>query len=421
MSLRVDIASGHTRLHVVDLRLPGYVPLVLSRTYRSDHDEDHLFGVGWTFNLDVRLRVVRDHVAFNGPSGRETYFKPIDVGMQVQHPKSGLVLQHHPDEYVVVVSPHRQFVFSKQRSGRGHLPVDRIEDALGNHIQCAYRGARLSTLADSAGRRIDFDYAGGRVAAIHVAGPDGRETRRVRAFRYDRHGDLVTVQDAAGRETAYEYDDHLMVARTNRLGGTQYAQYDDEGRCLTLWHGDGALQRGLSYDDHRQTCRVIDALGQQTLYRTLSQELVLMRTGPLAEEEFYHYDEGHHLIGFTSERGDLVTHQHVEEHVLTQIDGESRLAVIQYSDMGLAETVIDPFEHEYDLGYDDETQLSRVTTPRGHTWRFERDRRGWVSKITSPEGRQVQRKLRSEGITVEDEHGLRYTAQVDVFGREFER
>jgi YD repeat-containing protein len=29
--------------------------------------------------------------------------------------------------------------------------------------------------------------------------------------------------------------------------------------------------------------------------------------------------------------------------------------------------------------------------------------------------------LRSEGITVEDEHGLRYTAQVDVFGREFER
>jgi YD repeat-containing protein len=421
MSLRVDIASGRTRLHAVDGRLPGYIPLHLTRTYRSDDEEDGPFGAGWTFNLDVSLTLTSEYLAFHGPSGAETYFKPIEAGVQVRHPETGLILQHHPDSYVVVVSPRRQFVFPKARAQRGRLPLGRIEDAIGNHIQFAYQGGRLAALADTVGRRIQFDYAGPRIAGIRVSGASGQEQRRVRTFRYDRHGNLVAEQDAAGRETRYEYRRHLMVARSNRLGGTQYAQYDDEGRCLTLWHSDGACLRTLSYDPARQTTRVIDTLGRQTLYRTLEETLVLKRIGPLAEEQYYHYDEAYRLIGYTGNVGDLITTQHLEEQVLTQVDGERRLAVIHYGDMGLAQAVVDPFDNEYRLGYNDAYQLNRVTTPQGNTWIFEYDRRGWLSMVRSPEGRWVERTLSAEGITVQDEEGPRYRAQVDLFGREVER
>lgn len=421
MSLQVDIASGHTRLHTVDLRLPGYIPLHLSRTYQSELKEEGLFGVGWRFNLDIRLRVEREYIVFEGPTGGETYFKPIEVGMQVQHPETGLVVQHHPDAFVVLHSPRRQCVFSKPDGARGTLHVDRIEDATGNHIQFAYRGARLTTLADTVGRRIDFEQAGGRVVAIHVSGGQSGERRRVRSFRYDRHGDLVAEQDAAGRETTYEYRHHRMVAHTNRLGGTRYAQYDDEGHCITLWHSDGAALREISYDGYRQTARVINTMGAQTLYRTLGEEVVLKRIGPLAEEQYYHYDEAHHLLGFTSARGELITFQHLEDQTLTQIDGERSMAVIPYNEVGLAEKIIDPFEQDYVLDYDQTYHLTGVTTPRGDRWAFAYDRRGWVSEVTSPEGRWVRREMSSDGITVEDELGLRYKAQVDLLGREVER
>ena len=51
----VDVATGAVQIHSVDLGLPGYIPLEVSRTYRSGTKTRGLMGPGWTFNLDVFL------------------------------------------------------------------------------------------------------------------------------------------------------------------------------------------------------------------------------------------------------------------------------------------------------------------------------------------------------------------------------
>ena len=44
MAFCADVATGATTLYEEDLRLPGLIPLVLARRYRSDDDRAGPFG-----------------------------------------------------------------------------------------------------------------------------------------------------------------------------------------------------------------------------------------------------------------------------------------------------------------------------------------------------------------------------------------
>lgn len=421
MSLRVDVATGETTLYEVDLRLPGFIPLVLARTYRSGDETAGLFGAAWHASIDITLEVAWDRLVFRGATGERVTFTPVQVGVQATHNETGLVLQHHPDAYVVFFSPRLQQVFPKRNASGGVLRIGRIEDRSGNALQFGYDGGRLVQIVDTLGRQVRLSYAGERVSAVHVVGPEGSVP--VRAFRYDGYGDLVAVQDATGREARYQYQQHLMVAYTARSGATYLAQYDEQRRCIARWCGDGSAVRRFAYDPARGVTLVQATDGLQTVYQHTGGR-VLQRTGPSGLAQQYHYDERQRLIGFTDETGDPVTFQRVDPDKRAMgLSAGSRMASFQFDAQGLAQTATDGLFGPFSLAYDEHGHLTRVTTPSGAVWSFERDRRGAVQQVVSPEGRRLRFVWAANGreLEVSDELGLRYTERYDLLGRLTER
>ena len=413
MTLRADIATGETTLDRIDLRLGGALPLMLARQYRSGAPAG-IFGVGWRHGLDRTLRVLADRIVYREGSGREYVFAPMAVGMEVRH-SEGLTLQHHADVWVVFASPLAQEVYRKG-SGGEVLQLERIVDSNGNRIKLAYAGGRLAEITGSGGQQIRFVYTGGVVGQIVMAGADGRGSA-VRSFRYGAGNTLVSETDAAGQTTEYAYQDGLLVR-----AGAWLAQYGSDRRCLAVWRSDGTAAVHLAYDLLRQTTRAISLDGRQTLYRHApgtNGSVVLERLDTAGESLNYYYDEAQQLIGHSAPSGAVATFQRLDpaKGERFQVDYESRFANATLGAGGLLETMDGPSDGAFSFAYDERFSLTRLTTPLGADWVFERDGKGRASAIISPAGRRVA--LRREGATlaVEDGEGDRLRVTRDLLGR----
>lgn len=413
----MDIASGETVLDRIDLRLPGALPLVLARSYRSGAPAG-AFGPGWRHGLERTLRLEAERIVHLDGAGRETAFAPLAPGMEARHPE-GLTLQHHESAFVVLASPSVQEVFPK---GAGRtLRLDRIEDASGNRLQFAYAGERLAEIATPSGRRVRLEYAGSLVGRITLVGPNGQAVA-VRTFRYGAGGLLAAETNADGQTTEYAYHGGLLVRVSDPAGRAWLAHYDAERRCTALWRADGTDVRHLAYDPLRQTTRALGPDGRQTLHRHALGErgaVVIEAIDAAGESLNYYYDEAQRLIGHAAAGGTVVTFQRLdpEEGTRVQLEHEERFAEAHYGPSGLAETVADAYGNTFAFGYDERFNLVRLSTPLGAAWTFERDRRGRPTAIASPAGRRLA--LRHDGtvLSLEDAEGERLRLTTDLGGR----
>lgn len=419
LALRVDIASGATVLDRTDLRLPGALPLVLARSYRSGAPSG-IFGVGWRHELDRTLRVEADRVVYADGAGRETSFAPVAVGMEARHPE-GLTLQHHAEDYVVYASPHWQEVFSKRGTAGPLLPLAKIEDGNGNRLQLTYSGGRLSEIADPEGRRIRFGYTGANVTQLVLAGAGSMQP--IRSFRYGPGGTLVAETDATGGTTEYAYQDGLLVRATDPNGAVWHAQYDAERRCIAVWSGDGTIVRHFAYDPLRQTTRVVGTDGEQTIYRHLLGRQVIEAIDVEGESQNFYYDEAQRLIGYTLADGTVQVFRRLDADAgtLFQIEGEQRFAEATIGASGLVATVADAFENTYRLGYDERFNLATLTMPGGGVWTMERDRQGRVVRVESPMGQAAQFQRDGSTLRVVCNDRVVHTVVTDAFGRVVKR
>lgn len=427
MILRVDVATGAAVLHETDLRLPGLMPLVLARTYRSDRAEAGPLGAGWHLNLDVSVEVTAERLAVHGlpvgpAEGGPVVFAPIAEGVQATHHETGLVLQHHPRVYVAYFSPLAAYVFPKGGAPGGRLRLGSVEDRGGNRITFVYREGRLAGLVDSAGRHVHLTYRAGRLTDLHLG--QGSGAAAVRSLRYDGAGNLVAVRDAAGREAHYAYEDGLLVAYTNRLGGTHYAQYDDRRRCIARWHGDGSAVRRFDYDETQGVTRVQATDGLQTIYRSTNGRVVL-RVGPEGEAQGYLYDERLRFMGHTDDEGELATLQRLDPDAgtLTVAAAGTRVWQATLGAHGLAETLTVGAFGPFALEYDERGHPVALTAPERGRWRLERSPRGLLQRVTTPEGRWAQLTHGPDGRTlaIAGPDGPRLRMCFDEAGRLTER
>lgn len=423
MPLRTDVVTGETVLHRTDLRLPGYIPLTLARTYRSGREQSSSFGYGWQLNLEVTLRVAPDEITCAPGTPHETVFSPIEEEMQARH-VTGVLIQHRPEAYAIVPAPSRRLVFTKEKARGDTIPLDRIEDASGNSVHFFYDGERIAGIVDTLGRQIRFDYQGGQVSCIRVVGGEGMASA-IRTFQYNGQDDLVKETDAEGYAASFGYQRHLMVAYTCRNGGTQYAQYDDDRRCHILWYADESDVRQFAYDKPRQSTRVMQGDGQQTLYRHVHPDQVLERIDPVDQSQNYYYDEGRQLIGFSDEHEAVQTFQQVdfEEGTGLFMDTEQRVAFFELDEDVRVANVLDAFENQRTLSYDSHNWPVELRTPAGSEWTFRRNNRGAVIEVISPSGRSVQlaRHADDQTLVVDDKQGRRIEDHFDEQGRLVER
>lgn len=409
----IDLVTGNLFTDVIDVALPGPLPLVIERVYESCASaRAGVLGHGWSHTLDEALWFERGRAIYRAGDGRALEFELFDLADRTLRP--GNAVERVPDRIVLRCTGAGRYEV-EQEDGTVHelahvhggdpsvARLVRIRSEDRHHdIELAYDEAgRLAQVRESGGRILRFEHdALGRLTCLKLPVPHGRGWYAHRRYAFDAEGDLVSVVDAAGERYRYVYRQHLLVQETDRTGASFYFQYDGAGqsaRCVRTWGDGGIYDHVVEYDVKNRRTLVRDSLGAPRLCE---------------------YD----AFG-------LVTRM---------VDGEGRVTTIENDPITRAERVVIAADGtRTERAYDAHGNLVAITTPegsasmtyegrkpvrmvddRGRCWSWRYDTLGHLACAEAPGGRRSQLGWQHGLLTSIDEDGDRvhfeYDAQREV-------
>jgi RHS repeat-associated protein len=210
----VDLFSGCFTLQATDLAVPtAFIPVCMSRSYRSGRPYFGPFGYGWDHRYNVFLRELNDgRFALWSGQLQEQHFKNTGAAFE---PEPGLLATLErgsaPGAFVVGFSGGTQWVFDRPGgwSDTERIPLVEIRDRHGNTVALRYgAGDRLVSVLDDAGRGLLFHY-GSCDLLERVTDHAG-----LREVRYEHDPEIehlvrvvlpATLQYPDGLRTHYEY------------------------------------------------------------------------------------------------------------------------------------------------------------------------------------------------------------------------
>lgn len=383
----VDVVTGRVFTQIVDIDLPGPVPLRIERVYDSSLSwREGVLGRGWSHSLDQAVWCERGRVVYRAEDGREIEWSLPEPSLTRKEPRVGETLTSSVQRCSVTrtgidtweVRTDDQLVRSfgpaapqsrRAQEGRVEAKLLRIHTLDGFHdIAFHYdTQGRLATVRDSAERRLSFEYdSNGRIVELRLPHPDGTRDYVHRRFKYDAEGDLVEVQDALGAGWGYAYQGHLLVQETDRVGFRFYFQYDQWGssaKCIRTWGDGGVYDHVIDYDTGNRRTVVTNSLKNSTIYSFNELHQVVSIDNPLLGSSAYTYDD---------ETGNETAHT----------DGSGRTLRKQWNTQGQPVEVSDDRGTIASLTYTEGT-LTRMRTSEGE-WRWTYDLQGRVLESSGP-------------------------------------
>ncbi|MCL4760273.1 MAG: hypothetical protein KJ018_00530, partial [Burkholderiales bacterium] len=270
-------------------------------------------------------------------------------------------------------------------------------------------GGRVVATIDARGQRTDYahDSAGRTVATTLPAvanGPGGPSVRPRIQNVPDALGLPVSVTDANGRVTAFQYDGGRRVTRTTESDGTFRTQtWDALGRRTGVTNEEGqvttfaydALGRltavsGLAgdatyaYDEAGNRVQQTDALGRVTRYRFDAVNRVVERTHPGGETERFAWDAVGNLVAATDGLGRVtaLAYDAMNRVVGKTLPGGATVTYAYHPD-GQRAAVTDA-RGTTSYAYDAAGRLRSVTHPTGDVVTYAHDANGNVTSIATP-------------------------------------
>jgi RHS repeat-associated protein len=451
----VDVVTGNLFTDLIDVELPGPLPLAIERVYESAGSaKAGALGYGWSHTLDESLWMERGRMVVRCGDGRELEFPLWDLPDRVM--RTGDLLKSAIHRMTLRRLDMARFEV-EQADGRVHeyAPVAggapgiarlvRIRSRDGHHaIELTYdaRG-RLEWVRDSAGRLLRFEHDPvGRLTAISLPLPHGRGWYRHRQYVYDGSGDLVEAKDAAGCAWRYLYRGHLLVQETDRAGLSFYFQYDGQGasaKCVRTWGDGGIYDHAITYDAAKRKTFVESSLGATTIYAFDARNQVIAITDangattrfehdpatgeetleidPLGARTERQYDASGNLVAMIAPDGATTRIRYEGSQPIEAIDPRGGRWTWRYDRGGRLIERTDPVGQRTVLGWergllrvaevgpgrrvsiehDDRGNVASITLPTGATERYERDALGRPVKIVRSSGAVIRLQYDAEG------------------------
>ncbi len=374
----VDLATGVFVLTKTDMVLPGRMPIVFTRTYRSEANRSGPFGYGWTNNFMIKFGSVTLNTLYQVvlPTDSRLDFLASESYIHRATPTFyGARLQVGPigGNSTVTLKDGTVWTFNNLS---GFLLA--IEDRHGNRLDLIGPSSSLPTaIRMPDGRQVGIEYDSShritRIAAWFMG--------QVVTYTYTAAGDLETVTDPMGGVTRYTYDsNHNMLTIRDPRGITSLInEYHPISKRVIGQTMPGGSVWQLAYipattttDTVTQTV-VTDPRGKQTTYNFNSAGYVTSVTNPLSQ-----------TTTITREPG---------SNVVTEIvDRLGRRTVLGYDsnkNLTSATRYLDPPANTQPVTYTFvyHPTLNVVTSaanPLGRTWTFGRDAQGNLISITNP-------------------------------------
>jgi RHS repeat-associated protein len=248
----VNVWDGSERHTVMDVRMPGYIPIEFTRIYDSSVDYDSAVGYGWAHGYDMRVfRYPDGSVMLRRTCGGRRLFVFSGSGY-VSPPGEfrNTLLENGDGTLTLLEASGTEYRFDLK--GR----LERIQDVHGNRLELEYdpagrlptRGASRFSRDPNAVGVVALDYRLTRVRERDALGvPTGREI----TLSYDSGtGRLREVQDHTGRAWDYAHDARgNLISVTDPLSNAHTYGYADPNDFHNLTSvNEGPTAFTLVYD-----------------------------------------------------------------------------------------------------------------------------------------------------------------------------
>ncbi|MGH3228207.1 MAG: RHS repeat-associated core domain-containing protein, partial [Streptosporangiaceae bacterium] len=373
----VDVATGDVLLFQDDVSLPGLLPLVIGRAYRSSWRAGRWFGPSWASSLDQRLQIAPDRITGVFADGRvlswscrSTEDGPAPLtGLPVTGPRWRL--ERTGGGAYLVTDPQAGLVWRFAGGQQGHgdeLPLVCVTDRRGGQIRFGYtEQGEPAWVAHSGGYRVRVVMSGGRVAELRLVTPAGEEP--LTGYRYDPAGNLAGIVNGSGRALRLSYDAEGRLTGWQDRNGISYRySYDEQGRCGNLVRQIAPDQSVTSYgyDQRGHLASVTGPLGEVTTVECDPAGLPAAVTDPGGGRTRYARDAAGRVTAVTAPDGAVTT-------LTWTADGQ------------LAGRVFDDGSSER-REYDAEGNLVTYLSPSGEQTRYEYGPFDRLTAVTGPDG-----------------------------------
>ncbi len=270
-------------------------------------------------------------------------------------------------------------------------------------------GGQVRAAIDARGNRTDFTYDGaGRLSTTTfpavVDGIGGTTVRPVNARTLSPSGLPLTVTDARGRVTHYDYDANGRRTRTTFAdGGSIVETWDVLGRRTAITDEDGLATTftydGLgrlvavagrvgnatyAYDEAGNLVAQTDAAGRVTRYRYDVLNRGIERRYPGGGTERFSYDAVGNRTSATDGSGRVTTYTYdAMNRLARRVQADGRIDAFTYTGDGARATATDP-RGTTTYGYDLRGRLATMTLPDGRSISRTRDANGNVVSLATP-------------------------------------
>ena len=437
----VDIATGQKLLEHDDFVLPGRLPILWNRRYRSADQRAGSFGAAWKiqYGTEVRLETTPE-----GPSkliyidfdGRRLNFPLLEVGQEHFHPLEKYTLVRLEDRdgqaaYAVRFSDGAVETYEPHPVISNQWQLHRLETRDRQSLTFSYTQTgslhEVRSNVYTVGCRHDDQ---GRVIEVHLLDEQGGCKAKLAAYEYDEHGDLVKAVDQGGRVWRYAYHKHLLTSYETPAGATFVSEWDGDtssARCVRTYGftrdeaGKPIVTREtrLEYSPATLRTRVTDAMGNVTTYRHNGLWMVDQIVHPDGSTETTEFDEK----GNVSARVDALgrrtqTVSDARGNPLAIRDAAGYLTRIEYNDQNLPIRITDPAGQIWQREYDAEGHLIKEVDPLGNTKSTE-FKKGLPVAHTDALGNVTRMQWNDAGLLVARTDCSGFTTQYayDDFGR----
>lgn len=459
----VDVMTGELIAEAVDFELPGTIPLVWERNYRSRQTHVDSLGPGWTHPLADFVEESDAGLLLRLADGRPKEHPPLALDAEDWdgEDRYSLVRTRRGYELRTWDGQRRCYERVSEDPKDKRFALVAVRDPAQNAILLRYEAGLLRGVRDSADRELDVRWtksaAGPRIEGVYF---DGEPLVQ---YRYDKAGMLAAAVDPLGHALTYTYEGGVMVEERHKGGLTfrfQWTEAHPEGWCVRTWgenpdappppRGSKRMKdearaaakahigvprfvfdRRITYDPARFFTSVEDGRGGITQYWGNALGLVERMMDPAGNTTTYTWDRlcrkvaekdplGHERRWEYDALGNTVREADPLGHVITRAFGAN----------GTLVRLVDGAGGEWRVDWDPRRKPLWVWAPDGSATRNEHDERGrlvrhedpngHVSRLTWTEAHTPSTVTDGEGHTTILEHDRRgrVTRVLDAGGRE---
>ena len=330
--------SSATDLQVT---VPGSVPLEVDRSFSATvlgRNTTGSFGAGWSLGggWERTLTVGADgSVIIADPSGSQRVFAPVGSGYVSQPGDHGILASLGGGIYTLT---ELDGTVSEFRQGR----LSFVQDSNGNRITAGYTNNLLTILSASSGAWIKFFYTS--TGLIREVTNSVGQAATYEYDPTNTYLLSATNSQDETTEYLYDSTTKALKEITYTDGSVQTLSYDSEGRLSggLLEGGSAGIAVSYSYGPQGQVT-VTDALGDQTTYDYNQLGLIARVTNPLAEATEYQYDATGDLTKVTNASGQTSTYVYDSQgNVVQSTDARGNSTEFTYGALGTLTSLAAP-------------------------------------------------------------------------------